>query len=821
MLGTPRWAFDWLILLVVATLLVGLGYRVWRDRPARDVNRWFAFQALVLSAWVTGVAGSHSGVMLTFWGPWTFASAALLPLAFLGLTGVFPERTAQVHRWLWVTIGTASIVFGVVCLTTPWVVHSFVPTSQGIRRLPGPLYPVYAIFLPLSTATLFAIQIARWRRARGRARLQLQYHNVGVLILALGGFTANLVIPTFTGRSTYSVFGPYFALAYLALVAHAIIRHRLLDLRIVVDRSLTFGAAVLVSLLPAGVVLAFFWPQLVGRLARDEVIVGVVAVLGVALLTPPLRDIAGNLLDRYVYRHRSNVRRVLREASSALSQVLELERVTAIITTAVTDVIRPEGVALYLPTNQELCLASSTTARPTITFSAPNEIPPSVLRATTAVPNALLVADDVERLAGQDTADLERVFRDYEWALIVPLSSHGTLVGILVIGRKLSGDPFSSEDLDAISTLANHAGSAVRNAHLYAESALAKDYIANIVTTIPSGVIAVSMEGHIVLFNRAAEQLSGIADSEAGASIETLPSQLSDALRTALVSSERRTYPQISVSFSDPGRLAICTTAPLHDHAGQPAGAVAVFSDLTPVRELERERSRAERLAGFQLLTQALAHEIANPISPIKTMTRLLEQRGDDRVFIQEFQRIVTRELNRVERLIARLRTVGRPQRPITTRVDLRKAVLAAVEILVATGEERGISLTYNLTDGDVVVIGDLAEFEEMFLNLIKNAIEAIPEGDTGDKTVHANVAIMEGDAVVEIVDSGSGFPAELIDQIFVPFVSTKPRGSGLGLAICASVVQRAGGRIEVANRPHGGGIVNVRLPLAGSGPRS
>jgi signal transduction histidine kinase len=602
----------------------------------------------------------------------------------------------------------------------------------------------------------------------------------------------------------------------LALVAHSMIRHRLLDLRIVVDRSLTLAAAVLVSLAPAGVLLALFWPQLSGRLARHEVIIGVVAILSVALLTPPLRDLAGALLDRYVYRGRSNSRRILREASSALSHVLDLDRVTATLIGAVSDVIKAEGVALYLATTDTFSLSASRTAHPGMSFVSPCDMPAAVLGAA-AETNVIIVADDVERLVSHEPekSDLDAALRENDWALVVPLGAQGTLVGILVIGRKLSGDPFSSDDLDAISTLANHAGSAVKNAQLFAESALAKVYIENIVTTIPSGVVAVSGDGRIVLFNPAAEQLTGILQPDAqGAVIETLPPGLCAALRATLVSPERRTYPQISVSSTDPTRMAICTTAPLRDHAAHPAGAVAVFSDLSPVRELERERSRAERLSGFQVLTQALAHEIANPISPIKTMTRLLEQRSGDRMFIQEFQRIVTRELNRIERLITRLRAVGRPQRPVMAQVDLRKAVVAAIEVLTATAGERGIALVCEATSSEIKIAGDPEEFEEMFLNLIKNAIEAIPEGDTRDARVCVDFATSEHHAVVRVIDSGSGFPPELIDQIFVPFVSTKPRGSGLGLAICASVVQRAGGQIDVANRQDGGGVVTIRLPL-------
>jgi len=241
---------------------------------------------------------------------------------------------------------------------------------------------------------------------------------------------------------------------------------------------------------------------------------------------------------------------------------------------------------------------------------------------------------------------------------------------------------------------------------------------------------------------------------------------------------------------------------------------VAVFSDLTPLRELERQRSRAERLAEFQVLTQALAHEIANPLSPIKTMTRLLEHRGGDKTFVQEFRRIVTRELERIERLVDRLRTVGRPQRILLGRVNLCKAVVSATEVLTAIADERGISLNCDLPAGEVAVIGDTAEYEEVFVNLIKNAIEAMPSGATQHRMVSIEVKASGGEALVRVEDTGPGFPPEVIDQTFVPFVSAKPRGSGLGLVICASVVQRAGGQIDVANAPKGG-IVTLRLPLA------
>jgi hypothetical protein len=127
----PRWTFDWLLLLVPAALLVFLGVRVWRDRPAREVNRWFAFQALLLAGWVTGVAAAHSGTALEFWGPWTFANAAMLPFVFVGFAQVFPERTSGLPRWLWRSIGTLSVLLSIACFATPWVVHDWAMTCNA------------------------------------------------------------------------------------------------------------------------------------------------------------------------------------------------------------------------------------------------------------------------------------------------------------------------------------------------------------------------------------------------------------------------------------------------------------------------------------------------------------------------------------------------------------------------------------------------------------------------------------------------------------------------------------------------------------------
>jgi len=385
-----------------------------------------------------------------------------------------------------------------------------------------------------------------------------------------------------------------------------------------------------------------------------------------------------------------------------------------------------------------------------------------------------------------------------------------------VAGGRLSDDPHSSEELDAVSTLATQAGSALTSARLSAESAVATDYLATILATMPSGVVAVSASEEVVLFNPAAAQLTGVSRPPVGARLAQLPPALAAALRLALHAPERRTYPELAVHATDATETATCIIAPVRDHAGAAVGAVAVFSDLGPRRELERERARAEQLAGFQVLTQSLAHEIANPLVPIKTMTQLLEKYSGRPGFVREFVRIVGRELERMEGLVARLRTGVRPQPPPATPVDLRTPVLAAAEVLAALASERGIGIHCELGEDPLVVNGDAAELEEVFLNLMKNSLEAIaPTASPVVGRVDVIAQRVNGHVVVRVRDTGPGVPASLLDRVFDPFVTTKPAGLGLGLAICAAIVHRSGGRIEAINAPAGGAAVSIDLPLA------
>jgi signal transduction histidine kinase len=255
----------------------------------------------------------------------------------------------------------------------------------------------------------------------------------------------------------------------------------------------------------------------------------------------------------------------------------------------------------------------------------------------------------------------------------------------------------------------------------------------------------------------------------------------------------------------------ICTTSPLRDPRGVVLGAVAVFSDLTPVRELAVQRQRAERLAYFEALAAAIAHEVKNPLVGIKTFAQLLPRRRDDDRFIEDFTRVVTREVERMGRLAERFHTLSRPVQQPFDRVDLRHPITHALEFMQPSFENKGIAMERDLGTGEVWVQGVGGELEQLFLNLLINAIEATPPSGR----VSVRLCRTDDSAVVDVADSGPGIPPEIIERVFDPFFTTKQRGSGLGLAICAGIARAHGAELVAANCPVGGACFTVRLPLA------
>jgi PAS domain S-box-containing protein len=804
-------------LVGLALVHIILGLLVGGARRPTAVNRAFAAQSLVFAGWILSLAGLQTGEHLDLRFGFAFAFASLIPVAFLIFSCCYPTTgswSSPAYARVAFAIG---IIFVVLSLATDLIVYGAAIGPDGLSRKTGPLYPVFALYFIITWLTGLGIFIRKWRSARGLARAQFHYLGAGLISGFTGGISTNLVFPLITGQSTYSWIGPYFSVIYVGFVAHAIIRHRLMDLRLFIHRGLTITIAVVLSAVPAALLIAVFWPRLLRHFDSAELMLLLAAVGIVTIITPIARDTTSHLLDRYMYRTHANYQRTVREASQMLTRVLQLDTLLTFISATVARSTAVEGVALYLREDGVFRCAVTETRQDSRHFATPPKLPVDVVAAVDAA-QAPILADEVARERETVGGTLHDRLTETNWSLLLPVLAEDTLIAMIVVGPKLSGDAFYQQDLDLLMTLANQAGVAIKNAQLYEAVTVANEYLENIAATMESGVVAINATGRVAMFNRAAEQFTGLpAETTRGGPTSVLPACLAEPLQATVADGQPRTQPEVELPMVVPAadgpasRPVICTVSPVRDPSGSVLGAVAVFSDLTPLKELEVERRRAERLVYFQALASGIAHEIKNPLVAIKTFAQLLPRRLGDERFLEEFGRISTREIDRIQRLLDRLRTLSRPAGGPRHPVDVRLPLTEALELVRPALEEKGVTMTVELGTEPCTVQGNHQELEELFLNLLLNAHDATPGGGI------VAVELTRGDThlTVTVADNGPGIPPELLERIFEPLFTTKPRGSGLGLAISAGIAQAHGARLRAANRPGGGASFTVEFPVA------
>jgi len=247
---------------------------------------------------------------------------------------------------------------------------------------------------------------------------------------------------------------------------------------------------------------------------------------------------------------------------------------------------------------------------------------------------------------------------------------------------------------------------------------------------------------------------------------------------------------------------------------GQVVGAYILFRDITRVVQLEEQIRRSDRLKTIGQIAAGTAHEIRNPLTTIKgfmqLLHRVLEERGMHKE--RDYVSIVLSELDRVNDLVNEFLLLSKPKEIKPVPLRFGSILRDMVPMLRNEAMLHDIELRYEPGEAVPLVQADRELLKQVFLNLGKNAIEAMGRGGTLTIRERTYAYGGEAEAAVEFEDTGPGIPSDLLDRIFDPFFTTKTQGTGLGLSICQRIVHESGGRIEVSTGPSGT-VFSVRLP--------
>jgi len=470
------------------------------------------------------------------------------------------------------------------------------------------------------------------------------------------------------------------AVIFITLIAYAILKHHLMDINIVIRKGLIYS--VLIGLL-AGTYLSlvFATTKLLGGQKEDRsIMLSVISIFIFAFIFQPLRDRIQEIIDKLFFRGKYDYQKTLKDLSVAARSIAGIDELADKMLVSIADIIKINKASIHVIDKR------------TDSY---------LMRRSIGGGGSGLSTELISKLSRQKEPivfDNLTEGTKSEFAIVFPIMSKEKLVGVLSLGDKLSGEVYSSEDIDLLTTLCNQIGVSIENAMLY-----------------------------------------------------------EDALET------------------------------------------------------QKQLYQADKLATVGVLAAGLAHEIKNPLAAIKGFSQLIDKALTDKDLeaIKDFKEVVPRQLDRINGIVEKLLMLSKPPKQEMESVSINTIIVDIVKLIEKQAIKQKVEIKKELKEIPPIT-GDAGQLMQALLNLILNAIQAMPEGGIVSIRSKNNGSSFH----IEVEDSGPGIPKAMMSRMFDPFFTTKNGGSGLGLAITRKIIIDHRGIIRVESEEGHGSTFTIELPL-------
>lgn len=663
-----------------------LGYFLLANNPRSPINVSFGCFSFSLAIWnLFSILVIHvPPAAPLFWADWyIFIPAALMIYFLFYFTMVFPKRQEFFRPWAQaLSVLPALLLIGLV-LAAPESIISKMVIAKGVRSpVFGPGYDLFGIY-GLGYILIGAVSLWHsYRRAKGSERAQMFYFLIGALFSVTGFMLTNLIIP-WTLTSALEWMGAWFSLCFIAFTAYAITKHQLMDISVVISRTVAELMAIFLHgalyLLLVGLYRAVTGAVIEPLFLIFTVLYGVI----VGQTHQPIRLFLQTTSEKLFLRGKYDYYTALSAASSRVVEKLSLPDILRVLYETFGDVMEISRPRIMLP---EAFAEPEKESGGYVVFDRQG----SRSRA------------ESERIGLEDPLVPQLIARRAplldphhpEHALIVPCLLEERLIALFVFGPKLSEDPYTEEDLRLLQALSSQAAVALDHTHSYAK----------------------------------------------------------------------------------------------------------IKADL---EEAERHLERSQRLASLGTLTAGVTHEIRNPLTVIRGETERLANEARDLAYLQQFRSLILKHIDRIAGIVERMLGLAKEKPRHEIPVDLNELIGATVPLFTAEQVAIGTEL------GNIPLVpGDPTALQEVIVNLIQNAIEAMPGGGQ----LKLRTLAEDHRVILEVSDTGKGIPEEIREKIFDPFYSTRHEGVGLGLSIVYRIVREHGGDIKVSSEVGKGTTFRISL---------
>jgi two-component system, sporulation sensor kinase E len=343
------------------------------------------------------------------------------------------------------------------------------------------------------------------------------------------------------------------------------------------------------------------------------------------------------------------------------------------------------------------------------------------------------------------------------------------------------------------------------------------DLLGIVLESMTDGLVVLDSSHSVILYNKAADRLLPFNRDDISERYlwEVIADrEIADFFESSLESQDRISDKQFTLDTGGGIRIISCSIMPLVQ-AGEVLGSLIHTEDVTDKRSREARLRRAESLAALTTLAAGVAHEIKNPLGSIGIHIQLIQkslaaQQSADQESISKYLEVVMEEVERLNGIVIDFLFAVRPMNTELERRELNALVHDTIEFVKFELEEAGVSVEESYTEPLPNLDLDEKYIKQALLNIIKNAIGAMPKG--GELLIRT--IIDAGDVVLQISDTGVGVPDENIAKIFEPYFTTKEFGSGLGLTVVYKIIQEHGGEITLSSKKGEGTTFSLSFPV-------
>ena len=762
---------------------------------------------------------------------------ALQPALFLHFALSFPEERLKNIRRVWLLPLVYAPGAGLLGLWI-WAIETRQATGLLLHRLNQAATGYDAIFYVLA-ASLFVRSYSLANTPLQRQ--QLKWLTRGAL-LAVIPFTLFYAIPFVFDIHMPSplTYVAGFSIVFLPLTfSWAIVRYRLMDTDLIFKRGVAYTLAT--ALLVGGyfgiiaLVTEFVHVHMPESVREWSL---VLTILVTAALFDPLKRRIQGWVDQAFDRQRYDYRKALVDFGRGLSSETDLQALLESIVERLPRTLLVARVAVFMNSEEsgQLRLAAWH-GLPAEALSEQDRLALGFLDFDHSKDHSHIFLENAQaalHLPEDQRRTAALLDLNYYLPCRIAQAQSGTqdaasssrTIAVIGLGRTIGGDFLSSEDVELLESLASYIGIALQNASLYArlqekisEFERLKEFNQNIVESINVGILALDLDDRIESWNAQMEAMYAFSRGEAiGQALSAVfPAEFIEALEGFRnEQGVHHLYKFRLTTRAGELRIANIAIAPLLSRDFVSVGRIILVDDITERVSLETQLSQADKLSSIGLLAAGVAHEINTPLAVISSYAQMLSKqlKGDAR--LAPVLDKITQQSFRAAEIANGLLNFSRTSTTEFRATNLNQVIRDTLSLLEHQFKTAQILIDLELAEDLPPIQGNPGKLQQVFLNLLLNAKEAMPGG--GRLRV---ATLFNGHVEALVNDSGSGIAPEHLKRIYDPFFTTKTmprpgdrRGTGLGLSVSYGIIQEHAGKIHVESAIGAGTTFHLEFPL-------